>query len=415
MREDTLFIFFRNVTIFFATLMLFKYYFFLLIAPFHQCKETLRKIRMHKRKESGYSPLVSVIIPACNEEVGIVRTLKSVMQNSYPHIEIIVINNGSTDRTHEVVTEHLKSLDQNHRIVYANRDEKGKGTALNHGISQASGEIIVTIDADSILQKDAIEKLVSYFADNSVDAAVGQVRIARGRGVIGLLQQLEYIFGFYFKRAHSVLGAEYIFGGACSAFRKNKIFDKLGVFETVTKTEDIEMSLRVRFHGLNSVYAEDVVCYTEGASTLTGLIDQRLRWKKGRFDTFIKYRSLFFSTDRRHNRFLSWMILPYALLSELQLLFEPVGVSLLVAYSVISGDFISLAIGVLFISIIYFVVALFNHEKPSPKLFFLFPLTWPLFYFLMWIEFIALIHSLKILIKGEQVTWQIWDRKGVEL
>lgn len=415
MRSDALFLFFRNVTIFFATVMLFKYYFFLLIAPFHRCKETLRKIKLGKQNAKEYFPLVSVIIPACNEEVGIIKTIRSVMQNNYPHIEIIVINNGSTDHTHEVVTEHLKSLDQNDKIIYASQDERGKGTALNHGISQASGEIIVTIDADSVLQKNAIEILVPYFADSSVDAAVGQVRIAKGRGIIGLLQQLEYIFGFYFKRAHSVLGAEYIFGGACAAFRKNKTFDRLGVFETATKTEDIEMSLRVRFHGLNSVYAEDVICYTEGASTVKSLIDQRLRWKKGRFDTFIKYRNLFFSTDKRHNRFLSWMILPYALLSEFQLLFEPIGVSLLIAYSVISGDFISLAIGVLFIFIIYLVVALFNHEKPSLNLILLFPLTWPLFYFLMWVEFIALIHSLRILIKGEQITWQVWDRKGVEL
>ena len=93
------------------------------------------------------------------------------------------------------------------------------------------------------------------------------------------------------------------------------------------------MSMRTKFHGLKSLYAEDVLCYTEGASNYMGLLNQRLRWKKGRFDTFIAYRQIFFSWKRHHNKPLSWFVLPYALIAELQLLLEPIGVTLLATYS----------------------------------------------------------------------------------
>lgn len=411
----------RNITIFFAACMLVKYWFFLMIAPWHGVKEERRKLRARKRKpqQIQYSPLVSVIVPAWNEEVGILKTLRSLLANTYRNLEIIVVNDGSTDGSHYKVNHFLRRCVLAgypvNNVHYFYKPNGGKGRALNYGIERSHGEIIVTMDADSIFEPDAIRNMVEYFRDARVDAVVGNVKIAKNNTLIGHLQQLEYLFGFYFKRAHSVLNAEYIYGGACAAFRKNKTFDSFGLFDPSNLTEDIELSLRTRYYGLRAVYAEDVVCVTEGASKLVALVNQRLRWKKGRIDTFVKYRRMFFSFKRQHNNWLSFLVLPYSILGELQLLFEPIGLALLVSYSVLSGDYLSLGLSLLFILAAYFVVAFFNQGKVNTKLLLKFPFTWPLFYLTAWIEYIVLLKTLKMGIRGNELRWQRWERKGVDV
>lgn len=291
------FVLLRNIGFIFATLMLVKYYLFLIISPLYTVKEKIRRNKLEKSgKLSTYKPLVSIIIPAWNEEVGVVKSVKSILNNNYENVEIVVVNDGSSDDTDIVIRNFLKSLDNNQRnkIKYFSKENGGKGTALNYGINQSVGEIVVTMDADSVFDSNAISNLVEYFADPKIDGVVGNVKVSNNKTLIGYIQQLEYLFGFYYKRTHAVLNAEYIFGGACAAFRRKNTFDKYGLFDTQNKTEDIEMSMRLKFNGVTSTYAENVICYTEGASEIFGLLNQRLRWKKGRFDTFIKYRRMFF-------------------------------------------------------------------------------------------------------------------------
>ncbi|HET7059884.1 MAG TPA: glycosyltransferase [Candidatus Saccharimonadales bacterium] len=415
------FVVLRDITIIFAGCMLLKYWLLLMFAPWHSVKETLRRRRLYKHDPgyaASYRPLVSVVVPAWNEEVGIIGTVQSLINNTYDNLEIIVVNDGSDDQSDAVVRRFLlhdlKKDGSPKRIRYFYQPNGGKGSALNTGVEQANGDILVTMDADSIFEPNAIETLVGYFADPKIDAAVGNVKIARNNTLIGHLQQLEYLFGFYFKRAHSFLDAEYIYGGACAAFRRQKTFDRFGLFDTVNKTEDIEMSLRTRYHGLHAVFADEVICHTEGAATLTSLVNQRLRWKKGRIETFGKYRQLFFSLKRRHNTWLCFFILPYSLLGELQLLFEPIGITLLVGYSLISGDYLSLGLGLLFIFVSYLVVGLFNQKKVDWKIILKFPFTWPLFYLTTWVEYIVLLKSMKMILRGGDITWQHWERRGVD-
>lgn len=415
------FIILRNITIVFAACMLLKYWLLLMFAPWHSVKEAWRRRRFYKRHAAyaaNYHPLVSVVVPAWNEEVGILGTVQSLINNTYDNMEIIIVNDGSDDNSDAVVRRFLlhdlKKDGSHKRIRYCYRPNGGKGSALNTGVKRANGDIIVTMDADSIFEPTAIETLVSYFADPKIDAAVGNVKISTNHTLIGHLQQLEYLFGFYFKRAHSFLDAEYIYGGACAAFRRQKTFDRFGLFDTTNKTEDIEMSLRTRYYGLHSVFAHDVICHTEGASTIAGLVNQRLRWKKGRIETFGKYRQMFFSLKRRHNTWLCFFILPYSLLGELQLLFEPIGITLLVGYSLVSGDYLSLGLGLLFIFVTYLVVGIFNQERIDLKVILKFPFTWPLFYLTTWVEYIVLLKSIKMIVRGSDITWQHWERQGVD-
>jgi len=429
MTNEALFVLFRNLTILFATILLVKYFVFLILASWFMVRTNYTRYRLLRRevKRHGhippYTPLVSVVIPAWNEEVGILATLRSVLENTYERVEIIVVNDGSTDRSKELIDafideRRLTHPKHPHSMKQYYVPNGGKGKALNIGVKKSHGEIVLTMDADSALEKDAIANLVEYFRDDRVAAVVGQVRVANVRGrLIGRMQQLEYLFGFYFKRAHCALGAEYIYGGACTAFRRSATFDTLGLFDEKNKTEDIEMSMRTKYYGLKSIYAEDVICYTEGASTYAGLINQRLRWKKGRFDTFVRYRRMFFSWTKHHNPFLSWFVLPLALLAELQLVLEPIGVTLLVTYSLISGEFVSLALSMLFVGISYLVIALFgNHLRFRERLglLALWPFTWPLFYMIVWIEFHALTRSLHMGIRGDELQWQKWQREGID-
>ncbi len=417
------FVFFRNLAFFFATAMLVKYYIFLLLAPFYPIQEVVRRIRLKRirirNRLPRYFPKVSVIIPAWNEEVGVLKTVYSVLRGGYENVEVIVVNDGSTDESDRVMKEfienglRLRLFDQK-KVLYFYKENGGKGSALNFGIEKSSGDIILTVDADSALEKGAISRLVEYFEDDRIDAVVGNVRVSDNGTIIGLVQRLEYIFGFYFKRAHAILGAEYIFGGACAAFRKSSVFDRLGLFDTSNKTEDIEISMRIRFHGLRSAYAEDVICYTEGASTIHGLVSQRLRWKKGRIDTFLRYRRMFFSFDfRQHNFFLCWFILPFSLLSEIQLLFEPISITLLATYSFVSGDYLSITLGSLFILVMYIVVAFFSEDRRLAYVILLFPFTWPLFYFLVWVEYLSLLMGAKMVLRCDDIEWQKWKRKGI--
>lgn len=404
-----------------ASIVLVKYFIYLSLAPFYYLQKALTDFQIKLKVRRGelpasYRPLVSVIIPAWNEAVGIVTTIQSVLANTYDHIEIIIVNDGSTDDTQAVVSQFIKKYNQapqvGKSILYIQQKNGGKGTALNTGITASHGEIILTMDADSAHHPAAVTRLVNHFKNPDVDAVVGNVKVVNATTLVGIIQKLEYLFGFYFKGVHSLFNAEYIYGGACAGFRKATTFDKIGHFDTQNKTEDIEFSMRTKLHGLKAVYADDVITYTEGASTLTGLYKQRLRWKKGRIDTFVKYRELFFSTHPHHSKFLSWIVLPYAVLGEIQMLLEPMFFTLIWTYSLVTGDFLSVGLSSLFILFTYISV-IRAHPKTGWLNIFLFPAFWLLFYVLVAIEFVALIKAMDLVLSKKDIVWQKWARTGI--
>jgi poly-beta-1,6-N-acetyl-D-glucosamine synthase len=417
--EAGIFTFIRNLIMVFVVVTLAKNYFFLAISPFYPLREKWRHIKheleSRRNNDPPYKPKVSVIIPAWNEGVGVIKTLESVLNNGYENFEIVLVNDGSTDDSDALIKRYIVKLKtmKHHsisRLRYIYKENGGKGKALNAGIEAAKGDIILTIDADSALRKGSIANLVTYYKDKDIMAVVGNVEVVNTATLVGLAQHLEYFFGFYNKRAHALLGAEYIFGGACASFRK-EVFEKIGLFDTENKTEDIEMSMRTKFHGMKSTYAENVICYTEGASDVKGLISQRVRWKKGRLDTFKKYKSMFFSTEDHHNVFLSFFVLPFSFLTEVTLVFEPIAVAIMVAFVMISSEYLSLALGICYIFLAFVAVPTF-HSRPRSHYLFYFPF-WPLFYFLDWIEFVSLYKSLKMIRQGQQVEWQNWSRTGI--
>ncbi len=362
-------------------------------------------------------PFVSVLIPAWNEEVGIIKTLKSVLDTYYEKLEIIIINDGSTDRTNQLVNDFLKSYEKNNflkpDVKYLSIENAGKARALNKALKLASGEIIFTIDADSVMDRYTIANIVKRFDDPAVSAVAGHVIIGNKKKSLEIIQQLEYLCGFFFKRADSFFNSVYIIGGAAAAYRKS-VLEKLGGFDHEIITEDIELSTRMLAHGYKTKYASDAVVYTEGPDDWKGLCNQRLRWKFGRLLTFFKYRKLFFSIEKKHNLYLTFLLLPLAIYADLLLLFQSVLVSLFFIYTLMSGDYFPVAMVILFSSCLILCQMLLDsktrfHSNLLPFV----PIAWLIFYIIEVVEFQALYRSLKRLIKKQSLKWQSWQRRGL--
>lgn len=392
-----------------------RYFINIFISPWYA---VISRIDRLKYKRLSYSPRVSVIIPAWNEEVGIINTIKSIVNNTYKNIEVIVINDGSTDNTDQLVRNFIRLYGQRKNPApiafrYLYKANGGKSSALNAGVKLARSEIIVTSDADSFMDKYAIENLVNYFKNPKVMSVAGNVKIGNHHQSLGLVQMLEYLYGFYFKKADSVAGSVYIVGGAAAAYRRG-VFEQLGYFDESTLTEDIEISTRMQKSGMKILYAADVLVYTEAPSDLQGLIRQRLRWKRGRFETFYKHRDLFFSLKSGHNKYLSLFVLPLAFLSEILLFAEIFLLPYLIFFFIFHHEFALLISSILILDIVIAVVL--SNEVSNIKKIYLFlwiPVGWLLFYFVDFVEYNALIRSLWSFYTGKQVKWQSWRRVGV--
>jgi cellulose synthase/poly-beta-1,6-N-acetylglucosamine synthase-like glycosyltransferase len=186
----------------------------------------------------------------------------------------------------------------------------------------------------------------------------------------------------------------------------------LGGYSIHNITEDIELSVRIQKAGWKIVYAPDAIIYTEGASTIRGLIKQRLRWKRGRFETFRDHRSLFFSRKPEHNKLLTWVILPLATFGELQLGFEPFFILVLFLFSIVSGDFSAFLSGVLVVSVMFFIQLFDDKRTRKASYLLLAPIGWLLFYVTTFVEFSALLQSVWGLIRKRELKWQKWQRTG---
>lgn len=363
----------------------------------------------------GQEPSVSVLIPAWNEEVGILNTLRSTLAADYNNYEVIVINDGSTDKTDQLLSEFIAQYNPNNpiKLRYFALENGGKAKALNHALQYANGEIVLTIDADSLMHPKAIRNMVKKFSSDKVAAVAGNVAIGNGHAGLGIIQQLEYLCGFFMKRADSVFNAVYIIGGAAAAYRRSVLIEA-GGFDHNVITEDIEISTRILGMGYHCRYAPDAIIYTEGPSDLKSLCNQRLRWKYGRFQTFIKHRELFFNSSKTNNYYLSWLLLPTALYAEFLLLLELPLLTLFFTYIVYTGDYITLSLCILLISaLVSFQTSYDSQPRFHVRMLYYAPIAWLIWYVVDAVEFQALIRSLKRLKRKEGLQWQSWNRTGL--
>lgn len=409
----------RSVIAFCVSVFLLRYFLYMIISPWYDVANTLFRHKWRKPLRT-FDPRVTVLVPAWNEEVGILATIRSLLKSTHKNTEIIIVNDGSTDSSDNLIREFIDeyyeaNTDMAPRIdiLYHYKENVGKGHSLNRGIDLASGEIVISIDADCVVREDTIKNFIRYFVDPRVMAAVGNVKIGNTENVISIVQYLEFLFSFYFKKTDSLLNTIYIVGGAGGAFRSS-IFKKIGVYSLKNITEDIDLSIRIQNAGMRIVYAADAIIYTEGASELKSLIKQRLRWKKGKFQTLIENKHLFFSGKQEHNKILSWFILPLSLLSEVQLFFEMFFILFLYVYSYLIGDFSLFVAGIIIAFSMFFVQLCFDNDKKyGPVFIILAPIGWILFYVLTFVEYQALLASIWTMFRKKEVIWQRWQRQGI--
>jgi biofilm PGA synthesis N-glycosyltransferase PgaC len=271
-------------------------------------------------------PLVSIIISAHNEAAVITRCLESIRHSTYPYFEVLVADDASHDGTRQLVRDYTLRHPDLQLQIYRMRRNIGKGSALNVLLRRyVHGEIVMTLDADSILRPDTIRNVLSYFADPSVAGVAANVRIIDEPTVLGVLQKFEHMVGYRSKKMYSLLNCEFVIGCVASTYRMN-VLRQVGFYDTDTVTEDIGLSIKIASLGNLThriVYAADVVAMTEGVTSFRALVRQRYRWKYGSFQNIIKYHRMICNLNSRYSRTLTLYRLPMALLSELGLLVAP--------------------------------------------------------------------------------------------
>lgn len=394
-----------------------RVFLFLIGADIYDIKQILKSKKQTKR----YRPFISIIIPAYNEQTGVIRTVQSAIANTYPRKEIIVVNDGSTDLTKKKLRNFQKRYPRSIKII--NQTNSGKAAAINNAVMRSKGSLIMVVDADSLLAPDAIEKMVNHFQDKQIIAAASNVKILPTRKLMGLAQRFEYLISYRMKRALNTLNVEYIVGGVGSTFRKRHLL-KVGGYDTDTMTEDIDLTVKLIRHFGNKEfkihYAADSVAFTEHVLSFKSLVKQRFRWKYGRFQTLVKSRSLFFSRSDKYDKRLTWLQLPYALFGEAALLMEPILVGYILFITISYTDLSSMMWVYGVVSIFVFLMILGEEsEKLQTKaaLSCLLPLVYVLMYILTAVEFIALVKSLKkarALINQveEKSSWEHVERIG---
>jgi len=233
----------------------------------------------------SFHPLVTILIPSHNEETVIHNAVKSVQRINYPNIEIIVIDDGSFDHTSEIAKEFER---KGHlRVIY--KENAGKASALNRGISEALGEYVLCMDADSLLNEDVLLNAMSYFENDSEVAAVaGRVQVGNDHNLLLQFQKLEYITGLnLFKRAQSLLDSVTIIPGPIGVFRKSVLLSLDG-YNADTYAEDAELTLRLLTSGYKVKYSSNLIAITEGPDEIGQLLNQRYRWYRGMVQAIMK-------------------------------------------------------------------------------------------------------------------------------
>ena len=241
------------------------------------------------------NPLVSVIVPCYNEEPTLANCVRGIVGQTYPNLEVLLVDDGSKDGTWPLAQE-LARAHGNVRAIH--KQNGGKASALRHGIDECQGEIVVCIDADSIFVPDTVEQLMATLDDPSVDAVGGNVRVANRKGILTACQALDYIIGLNSNgRAYSQLGCMQVIPGAIGAFRKTA-YNAVGGHSDDTLVEDMDLTIAFAEHGYRVRYNPHALAYTEAPVKLKDFINQRYRWTLGGMQVLRKYRHLFLR--RRH-------------------------------------------------------------------------------------------------------------------
>jgi spore germination protein YaaH/peptidoglycan/xylan/chitin deacetylase (PgdA/CDA1 family)/GT2 family glycosyltransferase len=249
----------------------------------------LAEARREKTKPlSDLPPVgVSVVIAAYNEAVVVERTIRSVLASDYLILEVILVDDGSTDGTGELAREAFKD---DSRVIVTSKPNGGKASALNFGIEMAHGELLFHIDADTVLDPQAIGRLANHFVDENIAAVAGNVQVGNRINLLTWWQDLEYITSQNLdRRAYSLLNCITVVPGAIGMWRRSAVLEA-GGYQTDTLAEDMDLTWRLRRKGYRLENEPKALAYTEAPERFKPFLKQRFRWAYGTLQCLVKHR-----------------------------------------------------------------------------------------------------------------------------
>ena len=356
-------------------------------------------------------PLVSIIVPAYNEEVNAVSSLQNLLKTDYPVFEIIFIDDGSTDSTYETVKN---AFINEPRIKVLTKQNGGKASALNYGVEHAVGDYLVCIDADTKLASNAVTFLMRNFftgtssENEKVGAVAGAVKVGNEVNILTIWQNIEYITSQNFDRkGFAYLNAITVVPGAIGAFRKGALIEA-GEFTTDTLAEDCDITVRILKAGYTVVNEPHAHAFTEVPENMKQFMKQRVRWSFGVLQTFWKHKDALFNIKYKS---LGFIALPDMLLFRYIIPFFMPIADLLMLLAIISNNGSKIVFYFLiFVIVDAFIAGIsFAFEKENPaKLLWLIPQR--LVY--RWIMMVVFFKAIRRAIKGELQVWGVLKRTG---
>lgn len=355
--------------------------------------------------DPGFTPFVSVVIAAYNEEKVICKTINSILASDYPAFEILIIDDGSKDNTAGVVQETFANQPLVRLIKKTNG---GKSSAVNLGFKEAKGEVVVALDADTLIAENAISLLMNHFKDEHVAAVSGNVKVGNKGNLLTNWQHIEYVTGFNLeRRAFAALNCITVVPGAIGAWRKKSV-EEAGYFKEDTLAEDTDITLTLLRNGQKIEFEEKAYAYTEVPEDIKSLAKQRYRWVYGTLQCLWKHREALF--NKQHHS-LGYIALPNMWL--FQYIYQTISpiADILFIIALFSTKPGIAAIGFILFYLMDFFTSLyaFRLEKESPK-----PLASLFLQRILYKQLMTyvVIKSIFSAIQGVTVGWNKLKRKG---
>ena len=375
----------------------------------------LASVQKKKEKNAAVAtaqPMVSIIVPAYNEEINACRTVNSLLQQNYPNLRVVFVDDGSTDNTYKKVAEEFIG---NPDVQVHTKPNGGKASALNYGINIADSDFVICIDADTQLKTDAVSQLMKKFTDDSVGAVAGNVKVGNEVNLITRWQSIEYITSQNFdRRAFELLNCITVVPGAIGAFRKEAVI-RSGAFTTDTLAEDCDLTMRLHRNGYKVKNCNEAISYTEAPETMRQFMKQRFRWSFGVIQSFWKHRDAVFNP--KYKKF-GMVALPNILIFQMILPFLAPLADFILVFSLLAAGFGIIQSDISNIIFYYFIFTLvdvagaalaFAFEKEDYK-----KLVWMIPQRLIYrqLMYYILFKSFNKALKGELQGWGILKRTG---
>lgn len=257
---------------------------------------------------------ITALVPAFNEEAGLGDTIEALQNQTVPFDQIIVVDDCSTDNTREV------ALSYGVTVITAEKNLGSKARAQNYGLVHVTSELVLPVDADTVLAPDYVEKIIPAFDDPNVEIAAGCVQARFDKTTWEKGRKVEYLVGFHWGRPiQNMVGAPIVCSGCCSVFRAHTLRDLFGGFPERSVAEDMDYTWSMQIAGKKAVYVADAVAYAADPTTLLFLRKQMWRWMSGFFQMI---RMHYFSLWKKKKMLAIW-----ATLAIIDLMVAPVWIT----------------------------------------------------------------------------------------